>query len=74
MGTIRVEFVPVQKFGLGLLGLDHIQLVYEDETDAIGSQDRHCVANAPRESWNDPSMLATITEWQNSTRTQLVAF
>ena len=39
MGTIRVEFVPVQKFGLGLLGLDHIQLVYEDETDAIGSQD-----------------------------------
>ncbi len=39
MGTIRVEFVPVSKFGLGLLGLDHLQLTYEDETDFVSLQD-----------------------------------
>ena len=39
MGTIRVEYVPIQRFGLGLFGLDHIQLVYQDETDVIDSQD-----------------------------------
>ncbi len=39
MGTIRIEYVPIQKYGLGLFGLDHIQLVYQDETDVIDSQD-----------------------------------
>ena len=39
MGTIRVEYVPVRKFLLGLLNLDHLQLVYEDETSAINIQD-----------------------------------
>lgn len=31
MGRIRVEFVPIQTFNLGFFGLDHLQLVYEDE-------------------------------------------
>ncbi len=39
MGTIRVEAVPVQSYGLGLLRFDHLQLVYQDETDFIDSQD-----------------------------------
>ncbi|MEZ5898972.1 MAG: Ig-like domain-containing protein [Hyphomicrobiaceae bacterium] len=39
MGTIRVEFVPIKKFNLGLLGLDHLQIVYEDETSVIDKQD-----------------------------------
>ena len=39
MGTIRIEYVPIQKFYLGLLTLDHIQLVYQDETDPIDRQD-----------------------------------
>lgn len=39
MGTIRVEFVPVQKFGLGLFGLDHLHVVYQDETSFTDSQD-----------------------------------
>ena len=39
MGTIRIEFVPVQKFALGLFGFDHVQLVFEDETDILNKQD-----------------------------------
>lgn len=39
MGTIRVEYVPVQRFGLGLLGFDHLHLVYEDETSVLDTQD-----------------------------------
>lgn len=39
MGTIRVEAVPVQSYFLGLLRFDHLQLVYQDETDPIDSQD-----------------------------------
>ncbi|MGQ0455747.1 MAG: Ig-like domain-containing protein [Hyphomicrobium sp.] len=39
MGTIRVEFVPVKQFGLGLLFFDHLQVIYQDETDPIDSQD-----------------------------------
>ncbi|MGL4395809.1 MAG: cadherin-like domain-containing protein [Hyphomicrobium sp.] len=39
MGTIRLEFVPIQQFGLGLFGADHLHLVYEDETDLLNAQD-----------------------------------
>ena len=39
MGTIRVEFVPIKKYNLGLLGLDHLQIVYEDENSFINKQD-----------------------------------
>ncbi len=39
MGTIRIEYVPVQRFGLGFFGFDHLQLVFQDETDFIDSQD-----------------------------------
>lgn len=39
MGTIRVEFVPIKKYNLGLLGLDHLQIVFEDENSFINKQD-----------------------------------
>ena len=39
MGTIRVEFVPIAKYNLGLFGFDHMQIVFEDETDFLDSQD-----------------------------------
>lgn len=39
MGTIRVEAVPVQSYFLGLLRFDHLQFVYQDETDPIDRQD-----------------------------------
>ena len=39
MGTIRVEYVPIAKYNLGLFGLDHMHLVLEDETDFLNLQD-----------------------------------
>ena len=39
MGTIRVEAVPVKSYLLGLFGFDHLQLVFQDETDLIDRQD-----------------------------------
>ena len=39
MGTIRVEFVPIAKYNLGLFHLDHLQLVFEDESAFFNSQD-----------------------------------
>lgn len=39
MGTIRVEYIPIKKYNLGLLGLDHLQIVYEDETSFTNTQD-----------------------------------
>ncbi len=38
MGTIRVEYVPIKKYHLGLLRLDHLQIVYEDETSLLNNQ------------------------------------
>jgi len=53
MGTIRVEFVPIKKFSLGLLGLDHLHIVYEDETSIINKQDNWYVL----EGTHDGSLL-----------------
>lgn len=39
MGTIRIEYVPIKKYNLGLLGLDHLQIVFEDETSFVNKQD-----------------------------------
>lgn len=43
MGTIRIEFIPIKKYNLGLLGLDHLQIVFEDETSFTNTQDRWLV-------------------------------
>lgn len=29
MARVRIEWVPIQQYGLGLVGLDHLQLVYQ---------------------------------------------
>lgn len=39
MGKIRIEYVPIKKYNLGLLGLDHLQIVFEDETSFVNKQD-----------------------------------
>jgi Ca2+-binding RTX toxin-like protein len=38
MPCIRIEWIPVQLFALGLLGFDHLQLVYQP--DDLGNQSR----------------------------------
>ena len=57
MGTIRVEAVPVQSYGLGLLRFDHLQLVYQDETDFIDSQDYWYVIEGIQDG---PLLAATL--------------
>lgn len=55
MGTIRVEYTPVQSYFLDLLKFDHIQIVFQDETSFVDRQDRTYVANAPSIFWPDPT-------------------
>ena len=62
MGTIRVEFVPIQSFGLGLFGLDHIQLVYEDETDFLNTQDYWFVLEGIRDGGLFNATLGALGE------------
>ena len=48
MASIRVEFVPIKKFGLGWFGLDHLQLVYQP--DDLTTQDNWFVLEGDSES------------------------
>ena len=49
MGTIRIEYTPVQQYNLGLLNVSHLQLVFQDETSFVDRQDRAYVAKGPSE-------------------------
>lgn len=50
MPELRVERLPVQAFGLGILGFDHLQLVFEPyERSAAVVQDRWLVIEGLRE-------------------------
>ncbi len=49
MGTIRIEYIPVQMHNLGLLGFDHIQLVFQDETSFVDRQDHWYVLEGIKE-------------------------
>jgi hypothetical protein len=50
MPRIRIERLPVQNFNLGLLGFDHLQLVYQpDELDVILRQDSWWVMEGTRD-------------------------
>ncbi|HPG88378.1 MAG TPA: tandem-95 repeat protein, partial [Hyphomicrobium sp.] len=71
MGTIRVEAVPVQSYFLGLFRFDHLQLVYQDETDPIDAQDYWLVI----EGIQDGSLLsATLgASGENGTTSLAVA-
>jgi Ca2+-binding RTX toxin-like protein len=50
MPRIRIEWVPVHAFGLGFLGFDHLQLVYQqDAGEGALSQDEWYVLEGVRE-------------------------
>jgi Ca2+-binding RTX toxin-like protein len=58
MPRIRIEWVPVQHFGLGLLGFDHLQLVYQpDDTEHAEGQDAWFVMEGVREATRDGAYL-----------------
>jgi Ca2+-binding RTX toxin-like protein len=51
MPRIRIEWVPVQTFGLGRLGFDHLQLVYQQsDADTAPNQDAWFVMEGVREA------------------------
>jgi len=49
MPRIRIEWVPVQMYGLGRLGLDHLQLVFEPGEAGADSQDSWFVLEGSRD-------------------------
>jgi Ca2+-binding RTX toxin-like protein len=50
MPQIRIEWVPVQTFKLGILGFDHLQLVFQpDEGETAGAQDQWYVMEGVRD-------------------------
>ncbi len=58
MPRIRIEWIPVQTFGLGLLGFDHLQLVYQQgDTDTPSGQDAWFVMEGVREAEGDEALL-----------------
>ncbi len=58
MAAIRIEWVPVQLFGLGLLGFDHLQIVYQQDEYAGGrAQDQWFVMEGVREAAADGAFL-----------------
>jgi Ca2+-binding RTX toxin-like protein len=67
MPTIRIERVPVRTFNLGLIGFDHLQLVYQQEPTDIGAvQDNWFVIEGLRETGIDGSVLA-VEGWDGAT-------
>ena len=58
MPCIRIEWLPVHLFGLGHLGFDHLQLVYEPNEAGAGSQqDDWYVMEGVREVAHDGTFL-----------------
>jgi len=58
MPRIRIEGVPVQVFGLGHFGFDHLQLVYQqNEADFHGAQDHWFVMEGVREATGEGAIL-----------------
>lgn len=58
MPRIRIEWIPVQTYGLGRLGFDHLQLVYQpDDTDFPARQDDWFVMEGVREATRQGTFL-----------------
>jgi Ca2+-binding RTX toxin-like protein len=58
MPRIRIEWVPVQTLGLGFLGFDHLQLVYQQsEADSLSGQGAWFVMEGVREAAGDGAFL-----------------
>lgn len=50
MPSVRVERLPIQTLGLGILGFDHLQLVYVTGQDVSGPEDAWFVIEGLREA------------------------
>ncbi len=58
MPRIRIEWVPVRAFGLGLLGFDHLQLVFQpSDADTANGQDAWFVMEGVREAGPEGAFL-----------------
>src|SRR5215470_13519530 len=58
MPRIRIEWIPVQSFGLGLLGFDHLQLVFQQsEVERPEGQDAWFVMEGVREEVPGAALL-----------------
>lgn len=57
MARVRIEWVPVQMYGLGRLGFDHMQLVFEPGDGGIGAQDDWFVMEGVREATDAGTFL-----------------
>jgi hypothetical protein len=58
MPRIRIEWVPVQVFGLGLFGFDHLQLAYQQsDNDSPRGQDAWFVMEGVREATREGAFL-----------------
>ena len=66
MPAVRIERVPVQSFGLGVLGFDHLQLVFEPAGSSLQSQDSWHVIEGLREP-DDAGVRLAVEGWHGGT-------
>jgi hypothetical protein len=72
MPRIRIEWIPVQLFALGLLGFDHLQLVYQpDDVLARSRQDDWFVMEGVREVGMGPSSASRARTGAPPSRSQI---
>ena len=57
MARVRIEWIPVQMYGLGRLGFDHLQLVFEPGDAGAVTQDDWFVMEGVREATRDGTFL-----------------
>ena len=57
VARVRIEWMPVQLYGLGLLGFDHLQLVFEPGEGGLSRQDDWFVMEGVRDATSDGTFL-----------------
>jgi hypothetical protein len=66
MPSVRVERLPVSALGLGLLGFDHLQIVYQSGPADDGAQDRWFVMEGVRVA-EGPDVRLAVEGWHGGT-------
>ncbi len=67
MPKIRIERYPVQTFKLGVLGFDHLQLVYQPDATPVGeAQDSWLLIEGLRE-WTADGVRLSVEGWEGRT-------
>jgi hypothetical protein len=67
MPKIRIERYPVQTFKLGVLGFDHLQLVYQPDAMPVGeAQDSWLLIEGLRE-WTADGVRLSVEGWEGRT-------